>query len=258
MTDDLIVEQMAEEFFRDNIFLYGHSFSSSSVLESLKRKLFDFYHPETKAIFLKRFDELLKQSLLNHRIKNHNGQPDKNCGIDKESEKLIFYIKQELSVLPTIVTQKYQSENETIRSKVFVSYSHRDKDFLLDIKRHFKPFLNNIEFWDDSQIIPGQKWKEEIQKAISETKIAILLISTDFLGSDFINTNELPPLLEAAEKKGAVIISMILRPCLFEEFETLNQYQAMNSPDNPISKMNSEDKEDLLVNLVRQVKKILN
>jgi len=147
---------------------------------------------------------------------------------------------------------------ETTRDKVFISYSHLDKDFLTDIQRHFKPFLTQFNLWDDTKIQPGQKWKDEIRKAISETKVAILLVSTDFLGSDFITTNELPPLLKAAEENGAVILILILKPCFFEEFSDLNQFQAINPPTRPLIKMDYTEKEETLVNLVRQTKRILN
>src|SRR5690606_23199047 len=119
-------------------------------------------------------------------------------------------------------------------------------------------FKSQIDFWDDSRIQPGQKWKEEIRKAILETKVAILLVSTDFLGSEFISTDELPPLLEAAEKEGAVILIVILKPCLFEEFDELNQFQAMNPPNRPVSKMDENEKEEMFVNIVRQTRKVLN
>ena len=115
-----------------------------------------------------------------------------------------------------------------------------------------------IDYWDDSKILPGQKWKEEIRKAINETKVAILLVSTDFLGSEFISTNELPPLLKAAEENGAVILTVILKPCLFEEFTELNQYQSLNPPNRPAIKMDSTEQEELYVNLVRQTKRILD
>ncbi|MCB0516563.1 MAG: toll/interleukin-1 receptor domain-containing protein, partial [Bacteroidetes bacterium] len=71
-------------------------------------------------------------------------------------------------------------------------------------------------------------------------------------------TDELPPLLEAAERNGAAILIVILKPCLFEEFSELNQFQAMNPPTRPLIKMDDTEKEELLVNLVRQTKRILN
>jgi TIR domain len=159
--------------------------------------------------------------------------------------------------LPLIAHQKAIINSIQKRTKVFIRYSHADKEYLDDIHRHFKPFLSQINFWDDTKIQPGQKWKEEIRKAIDETKVAILLISTDFFGSDFIVNNELPPLLKAAEDDGAVILIVILKPCLFEDFDQLSQYQALNPPERPILKMKYVEKEELLVNLVRQTKKFL-
>lgn len=105
--------------------------------------------------------------------------------------------------------------------------------------------------------MPGQKWKEEIRKAIDACKIAILLVSTDFLGSDFIASDELPLLLKAAEDNGAVILIVIVKPCLFEDFPALNQYQAMNPSSKSVMKMNIVEREELYVNLVRQTKRIL-
>jgi hypothetical protein len=67
----------------------------------------------------------------------------------------------------------------------------------------------------------------------------------------------LPPLLKAAEEGGAVILTIIVKPCLFEEFNELNQYQAMNPPSRPVIKMEYSEKEELYVNLVRQTMKIL-
>jgi len=126
------------------------------------------------------------------------------------------------------------------------------------VQRHFKPLKATIELWADDRIKGGGKWKEEIRNAIKSTKVAILLISTDFLGSEFIASEELPPLLKAAEQDGAVILPLILKPCLFDQFEDLNQFQALNPPSTPLSSMELNAREELLVNMVRQTKKILD
>lgn len=107
-------------------------------------------------------------------------------------------------------------------------------------------------------IYTGSKWKDEITNAIERAKVAILLVSTDFFGSDFITSHELPRLLELAEKEGTVILTVILKPCLFEDFTELNKYQALNPPNKPVSKMDENEKEELYVNLVRQTKRVLN
>lgn len=256
MRNEDIIRQEAREF-------YSHKMERSSRgsaiddIHAVKQRLGDFYSPESKAIFLDEVEKQVVTSLQEHRDAAHGGKPGVNCGHEKKPVALIFYLQQELATLPIVAHQNKKADLTQMRKKVFVSYSHLDKEYLSDIQRHFKPFLNQVDFWDDTKIQPGQKWKKEIAKAIDETKVAILLISTDFLGSDFISTDELPPLLRAAEENGAVILTVILKPCLFEEFDALNQYQAMNPPSRPVIKMDESEKEDLYVNLVRQTKKIL-
>ena len=70
-------------------------------------------------------------------------------------------------------------------------------------------------------------------------------VSADFLASDFITENELPPLLNNAEKKGTKILPVILKASRFEREECLCQFQALNPPNNPISNMNEHEQEEL-------------
>lgn len=52
--------------------------------------------------------------------------------------------------------------------------------------------LGEVERWDDTLIDPGSNWREEIKVAIESAKVAILIVSADFLASDFIVNNEIP------------------------------------------------------------------
>ena len=255
MDTELIIRAEAKDFY-DRMIINSSKLAIEDF-HAVKSRIEDFYSSADKACFLDEVEVLMKAHLQEHREQAHGGESIATCGKEVKTEKLLFYIKQEIGTLPVIAHQKFSVTQGRERNKVFVSYSHLYKRFLSDIQRHFKPFLETIDYWDDSKISPGQKWKQEIGIAISATKVAILLVSTDFLGSDFIITNELPPLLSAAEKDGATILTIILKPCLFEEFNDLNKYQAMNPPSRPVSKMEEDEKEELLVNLVRQTKRIL-
>jgi hypothetical protein len=96
--------------------------------------------------------------------------------------------------------------------------------------------------------------KPWINKALAAAKVAILLVSTDFLASDFIRTNELPPLLKAAENEGATILPVILKPCRFSKNKNLAEYQTVNDPETePLSKLSEDEQDEILLALIDRI-----
>ena len=90
-----------------------------------------------------------------------------------------------------------EKKMEMKKHKIFISYAHTDKayyDRLMILLNVLKNYVGGIDDWSDQRIKTGQRWKEEIEKALRQADIAILLVSTDFLASDFIRNNELPPI----------------------------------------------------------------
>src|SRR5260370_31391907 len=100
-------------------------------------------------------------------------------------------------------------------SKIFISYSHRDKRWLDRLLVHLRPMEREgvIDLWADTRIGAGDDWRHEIEAALSAADIAFLLISADFLASDFIASIELPALLLAARQRNCKVLSIIVGPC---------------------------------------------
>jgi Effector-associated domain 1/TIR domain len=147
------------------------------------------------------------------------------------------------------------------RTKVFISYSHKDREYLDRLQVHLKPLerAGIVERWDDTMIQPGQRWKEEIEKALAEAKVAVLLISPDFLNSDFIADSELPPIFaaEAEGKDGPIVLPVIVRPSLFHLEKSLSQIQAVNEPSRPLIKLTDGEQDEVFVKLAETIYKIL-
>ena len=148
------------------------------------------------------------------------------------------------------------------RSQVFISYSHADAEYLGRLKVHMRPFerQGHVDLWADSRITPGDRWKQEIASAMERASIAVLLVSADFLASDFVAENELPPLLEAAQREGVRIVPVILKPCAFSDIPSLAQFQSVNDPRKPLASLAENDREqvwyDLAVTVRQQLQRV--
>jgi hypothetical protein len=145
------------------------------------------------------------------------------------------------------------------RNTVFISYSRSDKKWLDRLMVHLRPLVRDdkIKVWNDTMLKPGTKWKEEIDKVLKVAKVAILLVTADFLASDFIATDELPPLLKAAQDEGAVILPVIVSACRFLQHIELSQFQAVNAPSDPLINMKSGRREAMYVNITEAVEEAL-
>jgi hypothetical protein len=133
------------------------------------------------------------------------------------------------------------------RTQIFVSYSHADSEHLARLQVHLRPFEREgfVDAWSDSRIRAGQDWRKEIQAALGRAAVAILLISADFLASDFIVEDELPPLLAAAEREGLQIVPVILKPCAVAETKALSRFQSINDPQRPVIVLDEAETEQL-------------
>jgi len=146
----------------------------------------------------------------------------------------------------------------TLRDRLFVCHSHEDRRSLEQIRVFLKPLERElpITVWDDSVIRPGVRWFTEILDALSASRVALLLVSPDFLASEFVINEELPRLLRAAENDGVIVLSLILRPCRFSKFAAISQFQSINSPDRPLYSLTRYQREQTLVSLVDEVEEI--
>ena len=152
-----------------------------------------------------------------------------------------YFLRQQLSRYKDNHTM---IKTASIRDKIFVSYSHKDSKWLKEFQTHIKPLVHEYGFkiWDDTKIKVGKEWLEEIERALATAKVAILLVTPDFLASDFINDRELPPLFDAAKKEGLIIFWIPITYSNYKTNKIIEKYQSAHPPDKPLDDLGSKSK----------------
>jgi hypothetical protein len=141
----------------------------------------------------------------------------------------------------------------TKQPKVFLSYSHSDRQWADRLLIHLRAIADKVEVWSDSQLKVGASWHDEIARAISTADVAILLVSAEYLASDFIARQELPALLESSERGRTLILPVMLSPAILDPTSQLLRYQFLNDPHRPISALKRNEQDRVFMEVARAI-----
>jgi hypothetical protein len=122
---------------------------------------------------------------------------------------------------------------------IFVSYSHADEKWRKRFEIISKPLSRSegICFWSDRDL-KGGEWEPQIQRAMKGAVATVLLVSDNFLASDYIIQKELPYLLKARSERGLMIFWAYLEPCDLKRHPEITNFQAMSLGNlEPMTKM---------------------
>jgi formylglycine-generating enzyme required for sulfatase activity len=116
--------------------------------------------------------------------------------------------------------------------KVFVTYSHKDKEYLgenslLDFLKGLEQ--EGVEFWTDREILTGDKWDAMIKTNLGISPIALVLVSQAFLDSEYCQSE-----ITTLRQNKAHLIPVILSPCEWERHEWLSSRQFLPGGDETV------------------------
>src|SRR5258706_4596167 len=103
--------------------------------------------------------------------------------------------------------------------KIFFCYAHEDEAFLNQLKRHLSPLRRQgfIDVWYDRDISAGTEWEQTIKEQLNTAQIVLLLVSPDFIDSDYCYSVEMKLALERHIAGEARVVPIILRPVHWED-----------------------------------------
>jgi hypothetical protein len=143
---------------------------------------------------------------------------------------------------------------------VFISYSHKDEKWKDRLVTHLEVLKKEglLDEWNDRRIGAGEDWHQEIKKAMASARVAVLLVSADFLSSNFILGEEVPHLLERREKEGIQIFPIILRPCAWKYVKWLARMNLRPKDGKPITSGDENQIETELASIAEEIAGIVD
>jgi len=136
---------------------------------------------------------------------------------------------------------------------IFISYSHEDESYKDKLEKHLSILKRNniIETWHDRKIIPGEEWDKKIKDELENAQIILLLVSVDFLSSNYCYDIEIKRAVERHDKGEAVLIPIMLRKCDWNE-TSFSKIQALPKNAKPVK--NFEDEDEAFYSIVEGIK----
>lgn len=147
--------------------------------------------------------------------------------------------------------------------KIFISYAHEDIDFLKALVKRLKPLkrTKKIELWHDGELKPGEKWDESVKGHLAAADIIIILLSVDFIDSDYIFDEELPRIIERREKKEIQLIPIMARGVTLEG-TGIGKYQCLPQDDarnlKPLIEWDKQELDKVWVAIDKQIRKVID
>lgn len=139
--------------------------------------------------------------------------------------------------------------------RLFISYSHNDEKYLGELRKYLE-VERRLDLWSDERIEAGENWREQIRDALVRADAAILLVSQDFLSSEFIRNHELPSLLESVRRKK---LRLFLIPVGASTWRSavIERFQWVHDPAQPLRTMRPAQRERALVDINQKITEAL-
>ncbi len=140
--------------------------------------------------------------------------------------------------------------------KIFYCYAHEDRALRDELERHLSPLkrLGRITEWYDRDIQAGVEWEREIAAQLDSADIVLLLVSSDFMYSDYCYSLEMQRALERHKRREAYVIPILLRPVDWDE-TPISQLRTLPSDRKPITQW--PDRDEAFLDVTKGIRKMV-
>jgi hypothetical protein len=149
-----------------------------------------------------------------------------------------------------------------MRTDLFVSYSHKDRRYqerlVTQLRVLEKAGKHRLRVWSDQQISPGGDWQEAIDTALTSAASAVLLVSANFLTSNFILQREIPAILKRHQEAGLRVFPVIATPCAWRKVDWLARLQFRPRNGKPVWRSGGRYADEELARLVEEIADLMS
>lgn len=126
--------------------------------------------------------------------------------------------------------------------KAFFSYAHEDVDVVVNLHKHLAPLRHEeiVEFWYDRDLLPGENWDDAIASRLEDADIVVVVISSDFVSSEYAYGKELGRALELHDRGQLRVVPVIARNCRWQNLP-IGSLQALPESGRPIVSWTNRD-----------------
>jgi small GTP-binding protein len=143
--------------------------------------------------------------------------------------------------------------------KVFISYSHKDEEFKDELVTMLAGLQRRgvIDAWQDRRIEAGDEWYQEIQDAMNDCDLAILLVSANFIASSFIQDEELTRLLQRRMEEGLRVVPIVVKPCMWQSEPIIKDIQVLPRDGEPVITFSKDTgaRDQVWTDIAREIEK---
>ena len=141
-------------------------------------------------------------------------------------------------------------------AKVFCSYSHADEKFRSQLEKHLALLSQQdaIHVWHDRQIDPGTDWKKEIDQNLEQADIVLLLVSADFMASQYCAGIEMKRALERQDSGDVRVLPILIRTCDLEG-APFAKLQWLPSGSKPVKRWS--DRDEAWTNVAKGIRSVV-
>ncbi len=142
--------------------------------------------------------------------------------------------------------------------RIAVSYAKKDLGLLDELKKHLSPlkWSGYVDTWDDRDILAGMEWSTEVDTRLKTAHIILLLVSPDFIASDYCYSIEVTQALARHEKGDAYVLPIILRPIEWKE-TPFGKMRSLPSDGNPIVGSSWQYTDEAFADVARGIQKVV-